>query len=603
MSFKKLKIMSLISILTLTLISTSCASVIEGDDINFVKDDKVRVTLVDSDLLVSEERSIKTDKGKDVVFNIEFITNYTLNFCSYPTAIIEIDEKHPEKCKITLPNITSNTRFYVGANEIQNRIFYDFGEGTYLGKNYYIENFSNVRRKRVNTISAENVSRQGYAFLGWNTKKDYSGKFIGAGSRMTPIKKQKFLYAEYKKETDGTNFYYETIDQESIMITSYKGLVTNELVIPQSIDGKRVISISKTFNVAFNLDSLVLPSTLISLKEGAIFKGNIKNLFFYDTLNEIYDSNFPDVENVHIIANERPKFVYNDFAYFADAIDNMIVPDGKKTIYLYSGCSFTYGCYSSLLEQYLGYQYSVYNLGLIGGLTAYFQFDIITKYIMKNDILVHAPEESAHEQFLSSTLTDERIFIMCEANYDLLTIPPMDHMRDFFSSFTRYKEVKNKMKKSYDYNHINAKFNSKGDYVAYRPFNDYPEFDKQYGAVPYVPIVEYSTKESLAALEEYYKKIKEKGAMTLFSFSPMNKHAIPEMNKKDIELFDKNIKENLADKDYVKVISNLQDYIYAGRYFYDADYHLNNEGAKLRTNRLSKDIQKYLEEISIKNLE
>ena len=38
-------------------------------------------------------------------------------------------------------------------------------------------------------------------------------------------------------------------------------------------------------------------------------------------------------------------------------------------------------------------------------------------------------------------------------------------------------------------------------------------------------------------------------------------------------------------------ISEVEDYMFLGRYFYDSDYHLNDLGASLRTERLISDLQ------------
>lgn len=596
MNINRIKKIFLISLLSFSPLLASCnAKENEGDNIVFIKDDKVRVTLIDSKHVIKSSESIVTQKGNDVIFNIEFEENYTIDSCSIWKAKIEVDDKNPEKCLLTIPSVTKDTRFTVIGKEIQNRIIYEFKEGIYKNKNYYIQNYTSTRRKRVNTINAEEVICPGYAFIGWNTKEDYTGKFITAGSRFTPFKKQRSLYAVYKKEADEKLFRYKGIDSTSVEIESYIGEATNSLVMPSKIDGKDVVSIGEKFNLSFDIDELILPKTLKTINKEARFAGKITKLFFYDTLNEVYDENFNNVEKIHIIANERPKFIYNDFAFFADAIDNMIVPDFKETIYLYSGCSFTYGCYSEFLEQILGYKYSVYNLGLIGGISAYFQFDIITNYIRKNDILIHAPEEGAPAQFLFYKYVDERMFIMCESNYDLLTVPTMDHMVSYFEAFRIYKASKNKIRRYNKYEDVNTHFNDRGDYVTNRPFYDLSEYDKQYGVVPYSPALDFVKEDVMQKFEPYYKKINEKGAKTLFSYSPMNRQAIPLDEIKNIELFDEGIKKYFLNHPYVSVISNLNDYIFDGRYFFDADYHLNSEGAKIRTQKLGNDIVKYLD--------
>lgn len=40
-----------------------------------------------------------------------------------------------------------------------------------------------------------------------------------------------------------------------------------------------------------------------------------------------------------------------------------------------------------------------------------------------------------------------------------------------------------------------------------------------------------------------------------------------------------------------EAISDVEEYMFPGRYFYDSDYHLNDLGAALRTERLLADLK------------
>jgi len=40
-----------------------------------------------------------------------------------------------------------------------------------------------------------------------------------------------------------------------------------------------------------------------------------------------------------------------------------------------------------------------------------------------------------------------------------------------------------------------------------------------------------------------------------------------------------------------EAISEVEDYMFPGRYFFDSDYHLNDLGAALRTERLLADLR------------
>ena len=45
----------------------------------------------------------------------------------------------------------------------------------------------------------------------------------------------------------------------------------------------------------------------------------------------------------------------------------------------------------------------------------------------------------------------------------------------------------------------------------------------------------------------------------------------------------------------IPIISEVTDYIYPGRNFYDTDYHLNDLGVTFRTERLITDVKRALE--------
>lgn len=100
---------------------------------------------------------------------------------------------------------------------------------------------------------------------------------------------------------------------------------------------------------------------------------------------------------------------------------------------------------------------------------------------------------------------------------------------------------------------------------------------------------------SIAALCDKYDAIRERGAEVYFSFAPFNRNGleIEDLETLDWLTFEMIYKEALFARGY-KVISRVEDYMLLGRFFFDTDYHLNDEGAKLRTELLIKDLNKVL---------
>ena len=50
----------------------------------------------------------------------------------------------------------------------------------------------------------------------------------------------------------------------------------------------------------------------------------------------------------------------------------------------------------------------------------------------------------------------------------------------------------------------------------------------------------------------------------------------------------------LLDKNNYPVISNVETYIMEHKHFYDSEWHLNDEGARIRTENLANDIKAFL---------
>ena len=81
-----------------------------------------------------------------------------------------------------------------------------------------------------------------------------------------------------------------------------------------------------------------------------------------------------------------------------------------------------------------------------------------------------------------------------------------------------------------------------------------------------------------------YNELKQKGVTVFFSFSPVNKDGLTkeEQQNRVWERFEDIIRTQL-ESEQISVISHAEDYLYSGTFFYDTNYHLSTEGAKIRT--------------------
>lgn len=96
-------------------------------------------------------------------------------------------------------------------------------------------------------------------------------------------------------------------------------------------------------------------------------------------------------------------------------------------------------------------------------------------------------------------------------------------------------------------------------------------------------------KDVILYLNEFNKYVESKGAKFVLSFPPISdEYAI--VDKKQIDEYENYLKDNLD----CDIISKIEDYIMPNEYFFNTMYHPNNKGEKLRTEKIIRDLEKYI---------
>ena len=99
------------------------------------------------------------------------------------------------------------------------------------------------------------------------------------------------------------------------------------------------------------------------------------------------------------------------------------------------------------------------------------------------------------------------------------------------------------------------------------------------------------TIELIEALDRELKCFKEKGVDVLFTYAPRNRSSLTENSTRErIEETEAILRRTLS----IPVISDIEDSLYSGIYFYEIDNHLSDEGAVLRTDRLIADMKEWI---------
>lgn len=568
-----------------------------------VRETYVSVIVVDGENYSAEQPIYSVKRGDDIAVTVTLDNGYAFGSCDYD-GTYSVDAETDE-VTISLLNVRYDTRIAVSAFSVSGIIRYYLNGGQLIegselsletglsdGGEYYISYVDTTHHVRYNTDIADEIERPGYTQLGWNTAADGSGEHIGLGSRVTVDGSAIFLYAEWVKWTDADLFTWRentgTDEEGDIELTGYGGpTMLDSFVIPAEIDGQPVTSIARSFAEGMTVQTLVFPNTLWRVRANAFTDCSFEEIYFFDNLEEITDGGLNCIiPTVHINAVWSPRYsTGNDLAQFAEDMDRMILNADNKKMIFYAGCSMSYGLNSEVVDEVYGDEYAIMNMGVIGGTNALFQFECMTEYIGDGDVFVHAPEEMCEYQLMEDITAETRMFLTTESNYDLLSLVDWSPVSGFFTAFRQYNAVRS----GYDeltYADYNDNYNEYGDICFYRADSDKYA---SYGLETCFD-TDLVTEEGMGTLNGLYDDMQAKGATVYFSYAPINANALSdeEYSAKSWVTFHEKVEGYLDDD--VLIISDAANYIMAGNYFYDTDYHLSTNGANVRTERLLEDI-------------
>ncbi len=585
--------------LILLLILASC-----NQDGSIYNVNKIRVSIIDSNFFTASLNTSLINYNTDFETTLFMRDDYVVESCSYFN--YEISKIDKNKYKIIFKGINKPTRIKINAhrkdgfntlNEVINTsIKYYYNDGS---DKYKLENYQLSYHIRQNTWAPTDLKRDGYTLNGWNTSADLKGEHIGLGSRVTVYNNQSLtLYAEWVKWSDSTNFLYQRNNDNTISLSGYKGNGKGEyLCLPEYIDNYKVTKVLSSFTTnilcgKINIDTLIIPNTFEYIEDYAFKNSEFKNIYFSDNLAfSSYKSFNYNINHYFINAYQKPRLQKNNYnVRFADNIDLLIKYQNKKKIVLYGGCNFAYGIYSPMIENEFN-DYRVINCGLNGEFNSLFQIEIIRKYLDKDDIFIHSPEQMNGYQFMTMLLVDSRLFAMVEGNYDLLAIADFSYSPFIIEAYTDYNELRLKNDEC-EYQDYPGFFNTYGDYLEDRDFFEGNEKNRD---ISYTEGWKYDFNllkdDNIALLGRTYDEIAKMGVNVYFTHSPMNENINDDNVYQTASRFQALLKKALS-KYNVLIISEITDYIFKGRYFFDTDYHLNYYGAEIRTERLINDLKR-----------
>ncbi len=454
---------------------------------------------------------------------------------------------------------------------------------------------------RMNTAPGTRYfTRDGYLLTGWNTAPDGTGEQIGLGHR-TARRETLTLYAQWTKTDDPADYTWRE-ERGEIHITGYHG-TADAVTVPSHIGGMPVTRICRGAFADAAITSATLPPTLFAVERGAFDGCKLQALTLYDSLYYIYDESFAACRNLQTLtihAATPPVWSGTYFDTFPDKMDWLMRIRDERKIVLFSGSSarFGYDC-EAIRAAFPAYQAA--NMGVYAYTNALPQLDLINDLMNEGDILLSAPEfDTVRNQFCLTRNLDEHFFAMVEGDYALVSRLDLRAYRKVFDALGKYLNIRSAMSSgSYavspngyddDYNaYPFDTYNRYGDLILPRPGSE-QDVLLQHGLADYT--VAGIPKEVVVCLNEAYVPFLEKGVRVYFSYTPRNWSSLtPESTPEARAQLHEHLKKHLT----VPVISEIEDYLYPGTYFYLIDSHLSTEGVQLRTQRIIRDLQRQIE--------
>ena len=452
---------------------------------------------------------------------------------------------------------------------------------------------------RVNTLQgASHFEREGFVLLGWS-RAPAGGEIIGLGSR-TERETSLTLYAQWAEASPAEDFLYES-DGNGVTILRYTG-PGGGCVVPESIGGLPVRRIAAGAFRNTALETLVFPSSLRAVEPGAFTGCSIRELTLFDSLTEIGDDSFCDGEapqTLHINAAVPPVYSGSYYDTFADKYDRLLALRDERKLVLASGSSGRYGYDSPLLDAAFT-DYAVVNMGVYAWSNARPQLDLILGQMREGDILLSAPEfDAIQEQFCVSDRLDHHFWAMMESNYDAVALLDLRSYIGVFDSFAEYQRIRGGMEPK-NYGVSPSGFDDDGNAYPFPTYNEYGDFilprpngerDERQHANTADYTVSSFPPEVTDSMNAMYKRFLDRGVTVYFSYTPRNRSSLTEESTPEARAA---LHEYLTKSLCVPVISDMEDTLLSGVYFWQIDSHTSTEGTQIRTEQIIEDLQRQL---------
>lgn len=284
---------------------------------------------------------------------------------------------------------------------------------------------------------------------------------------------------------------------------------------------------------------------------------------------------------VALCFNMMPQYLGNYNASILDKVARLKELDGSRIVLL-GDSNLAFGIDSAMIEEKLGMP--VVNMGLHGGCGNAFYEDLAKINVHEGDIYVLCHTNYIDEGIVSPVV----LWTVIENHFELWKMLSPEDIPVMVKSYPAYlkhcigyweNENGNLLNDSL---YIRSSFNEYGDIAVERHELTY-EFSE---GNKYCPEIDNATAKRINGLNRY---LEERGATLVIAGYPIAKGDFT-ADEEEIAQFQNQLQEKLD----CEVISDFRDYMIDYALFFDAAWHLNTEGAEVRTEQLISDLKVYM---------
>lgn len=281
-----------------------------------------------------------------------------------------------------------------------------------------------------------------------------------------------------------------------------------------------------------------------------------------------------------------PQYLYDYNASLMDKMERLNTIDQPKIV-LIGNSNLAFGIRSQLIEE--AFDMEVVNMGLHGGLGNAFHEEMAKENLNPGDIVIVCHTEFPNFDKVGNPAL---AWLTIENHPQLWCCVPARAWYDMVLAFPTYAKNCINLFLWGEGNHdpgdtcySRLSFNEYGDNIYSTTHEVRYTLPDDY--TPLFPTIEEPTANRLNELNRY---ITDKGATLLIAGYP-----IPFRDGKDTKQPFLDFQAQLESLVNCPVISNYTDYLYPEDLFYDGIWHLNEDGAIIRTDQLIKDLKAYFD--------